>query len=530
MTAPEAPPRQRHWSAVNDRAISPTPNPSPACGGGGQRKSTTPYPSFLRRGAGRLPRSRIRERGPGGEGAPPADAHIAITTTIAQQPHAMLQPANTDLPDNFDDHDNHDDCRYDLPPLYPKQRQMVDDPARITCIEASTKAGKTTACLVWLYEQARRGRAQDQFWWVAPVKAQAKLVYRRLKRFIRQKHQFTASETELTITLAARGQRIVFLSGFQPDNLYGDDVQAAVIDEASRLKREAYVAVRSTLTRTQGRLKIIGNVQGRSNWFYQLCRQVEDCRLPNASYHRLTIDDAVVGGIISPDEVEAARLTLSHAEFRQLYYAEAFDNVNNPFAYAFERQRHVVPAATLRPDAAQPLYLSFDFNADPLVCIVAQHSPPGAEAPFLHILHEYHLPGSNLHELCTRIRTDWPGYTYYITGDASGAGRSHHSGATSYDILRKGLHLYRGQVRVPRANPPHYISRTHTNSLLTHHPSLKISAACRFLIEDLQFVEVDAEGRIDKHTNPQRTHLLDAFRYYLHAFHPQARLPPQPDD
>ena len=37
-----------------------------------------------------------------------------------------------------------------------------------------------------------------------------------------------------------------------PDSLYGEDVYGAVIDEASRMKEDAWVAIQSTLTATRG--------------------------------------------------------------------------------------------------------------------------------------------------------------------------------------------------------------------------------------------------------------------------------------
>jgi hypothetical protein len=47
-------------------------------------------------------------------------------------------------------------------------------------------------------------------------------------------------------------------SGEKPDGLYGEDVFAAVIDEASRMREEAWHALRSTLTATRGMRISIG--------------------------------------------------------------------------------------------------------------------------------------------------------------------------------------------------------------------------------------------------------------------------------
>ena len=75
-----------------------------------------------------------------------------------------------------------------------------------------------------------RGQA---FWWISPVYPQAKVAYRRLKRGLSET-LYTANESELTITLV-NGAIISFRSAEKPDNLYGEDVYAAVLDEACLL-------------------------------------------------------------------------------------------------------------------------------------------------------------------------------------------------------------------------------------------------------------------------------------------------------
>ena len=38
--------------------------------------------------------------------------------------------------------------------MYPAQRRVIMDSARIVVIEAATKAGKTAGCLMWLLAKA----------------------------------------------------------------------------------------------------------------------------------------------------------------------------------------------------------------------------------------------------------------------------------------------------------------------------------------------------------------------------------------
>jgi hypothetical protein len=220
-----------------------------------------------------------------------------------------------------------------LPRLYPKQHAAIYSPARYTVIEASTKAGKTAGCLVWLLARAWNGADGQNFWWVAPVFPQAKIAYRRLKRMLRgadpEKRVWDSNESELWISLA-NGVRIWFKGSDKPDSLYGEDVYGAVVDEASRCKEDAWHAVRSTLTATGGPVKIIGNVRGRKNWAYNLAQRAK-AGTEGMAYFKLTAYDAVEGGVLTIEEIEDAKRTLPEHVFRELYLAEPSDDGGNPF-------------------------------------------------------------------------------------------------------------------------------------------------------------------------------------------------------
>lgn len=162
--------------------------------------------------------------------------------------------------------------QYRRPPLYPKQLAAIFHDKRYGFIEASTKAGKTVGNMAWLLEKTLIGPKPNQNrWWVAPVYRQAEIAYSRMKAGL-PKDIYSAHDTKLRISFI-NGAHIWLLSGEKPDNLYGDDVYDVVIDEASRLREEAYTAIRTTLTATRGNLRAIGNVKGRKNWFYRLCRK-----------------------------------------------------------------------------------------------------------------------------------------------------------------------------------------------------------------------------------------------------------------
>ena len=232
------------------------------------------------------------------------------------------------------------------PVLYPKQEAAIYESARYSYIEAGTKSGKTAGCVCWIIEQACGGRPGWNYWWVAPVFSQAKIAFRRACHALNP-DCFTKNETELTITINATQTTIWFKGADKPDSLYGEDVHAAVVDEASRVKEDSWFAVRSTLTATQGPIRLIGNVKGRKNWFFKGSRQAAAGE-PNSAFHKITCWDAVEAGVLAREEIEDARRKLPDHVFKQLYEAEAAEDEGNPFGIE-AIQKLVVPACSGKP-------------------------------------------------------------------------------------------------------------------------------------------------------------------------------------
>jgi hypothetical protein len=218
---------------------------------------------------------------------------------------------------------------YSRPWLYAKQEAAIFCDERYSVIEASTKSGKTVGCMVWLGEKALLGKRKRNYWWIAPIYSQAKIAYKRLKDGL-PRGLYIANDSAMTITLMNNGAIITFKGGDNPDSLYGEDVYAAVIDEASRCKEEVWHAVRSTLTASNGHVRIIGNVKGRKNWAYQLARKAES-GVPNWRYSKITAADAVAANVLKADEVAEAQRDLPEQVFKELYLAEPSDDQGNPF-------------------------------------------------------------------------------------------------------------------------------------------------------------------------------------------------------
>jgi len=218
---------------------------------------------------------------------------------------------------------------YQRPFLTTYQQAILDAPERYTITAAATKCGKTASHIIWIFEQALQLKDNQSVWWIAPVYQQAEIAFRRMKSQVSEKDFFISNESKLTLILP-NGARIEFKSGEKPDNLYGDDVYAAVVDEASRMREESWYALRSTLTATKGKCKLIGNVKGKKNWFYKLG---ERARLgePDYKFFKITAYDAAKEGILDVEEIEQAKRDLPEFVFKELYLAEPGDDNSNPF-------------------------------------------------------------------------------------------------------------------------------------------------------------------------------------------------------
>ena len=230
-----------------------------------------------------------------------------------------------------------------MPKLYPAQRAAIFHDARYVVIEASTKAGKTIGCIVWQAEKVLT--IPGEHWWVAPVQRQADIAFRRAHKMLRPLCQAHLTHRTLTFPNGAVWR---FSGSEKPDNLYGEDVWSAVIDEASRCREDSIDAVRSTLTKTRAPMRLIGNVRGRTNRHYRMARAAEQ-GADDMHYAMLTCWDAVEGGVLDRAEIEDAKAVLPDHVFRELYECVPSDDGGNPFGLDVIDRQIQATLTDLRP-------------------------------------------------------------------------------------------------------------------------------------------------------------------------------------
>lgn len=225
---------------------------------------------------------------------------------------------------------------------------------------------------------------------------------------------------------------------------------------------------------------------------------------------------------------------INHKDYEQvLWMAAGFDedvfrqtakghwgstDMSGKYAWAFNEGMQVVDVTTpegkerMNIDASSPLYISFDFNVDPMTAIVFQFR----KDVWLKVFAEIRLRNSDIYEMIDRIKTEYADYYIMITGDASGKNRSGLTkGKRSYvTTIKKGLRLKNNRSKFPGANPSYGDARLVLNAVL-RKLKVEIASTCLFLINDLTTIKVDETGKINKakEEKKQKNHLLDTFKY-----------------
>lgn len=295
-----------------------------------------------------------------------------------------------------------------------------------------------------------------------------------------------------------------------PNSGRGRKYHRVIVDEcekATKFKESWTQTIRATLADYQGDAWFLSTPKFGKTYFKEIALSAK--KFDNWSSWTFTTYD---NPHILKEEVDEARKQLDDLTFRCEYLAEDVDLTANPFAYAFSEAKHTGQTEYTPEDY---LCISFDFNVDPITAITAQYVNGQ-----IRILKEFRLQNSNIYELCDRITVEYPTSVYMVTGDATGQNRSAMTvgNINYYTVIKQKLNLSPGQMRVGTINPAVSDSRVITNSIFQNY-DIVIDKSCRFLIDDLKYVEVNEFGDIDKTKDKHRSHLLDCLRYYLNTFH-----------
>ena len=388
------------------------------------------------------------------------------------------------------------------------QQRILDGAKRYNVLTCGRRFGKSSLAIELLAQSILDGHIVGL--WTPTYKDLYEL-WQEAKHVL---YPITKSKDEQVKQLKAiTGGKLDCWSLEEPDNGRGRKYHRVIIDEAeksTKLKEAWERAIRPTLTDFRGDAWFLSTPKFGQTYFKELHKKPETSSTWT-SWRFTTYDNPYMNRA----EIDEARETLDDLTFRCEYLAEDVDLTLRPFAYAFDQTKHVGECAF---ENNKHVWLSFDFNVDPLTCIAAHCDNFG-----MKIFREWSITSGDIYEICERVKIDLPSAVFLVTGDSTGAGRSALTkGNTNYyTVIKRALNLVDTQLKKPNINPSIGDSRVHTNSMLQHFPVV-ISPECKGLIRDLRYVEMDEEGDLikDRKTDTRKADLLDCFRYLINSAYP----------
>lgn len=186
----------------------------------------------------------------------------------------------------------------------------------------------------------------------------------------------------------------------------------------------------------------------------------------------------------------------------------------------FDPKVHVVEGY-LKAHPDYPLYLSFDFNITN-TCVVIQFSKNAPGHKFygtVNVIKTYRH--GDLGDLCGMIKQEFPGMRYVINGDPAGQARSAFTTAnmSAYQLIANFMNLPDMNLQIMRSSPSHLNTRI-VDTLVFRKCKIQIAEETnKSLIADFKEAKVDRRISLDtwKQKNPDKSHALDAWRYFSFA-------------
>jgi hypothetical protein len=205
--------------------------------------------------------------------------------------------------------------------LLPWQQEVYKDQSRFKVIVAGRRCGKSRLSAISLIVEGLKCPKGSAVMYVAPTQGQARQIIWDVLMDLGRDVIQSSHVNNMDITLV-NGAKIYVRGSDRPDTLRGVSLTYLVLDEVADIKSETWEKVlRASLSDKKGSALFIGTPKGR-NWFYDMYNTgLEGEDADWKSWHFTTKDNP----LIDPEEIEAAKKSLSSFAFKQEYEA-SFDN------------------------------------------------------------------------------------------------------------------------------------------------------------------------------------------------------------
>lgn len=166
-----------------------------------------------------------------------------------------------------------------------------------------------------------------------------------------------------------------------------------------------------------------------------------------------------------------------------------------------------------------PLYLSFDFNRNPMTCSIWQ-----IQGVRVACIDTIRIENATTRMVCQEIERRYPKAMMMITGDCAGNNATTMAQINNYDEIRMYFRLGQAAMQVGRTNPPLAQSRLFVNNCFERYDIVIDKDRCKPLIFDIENVMSDEDNKPIKDNRgnaAQQADFLDNMRYFLHRFYSQ---------
>jgi phage terminase large subunit len=298
-------------------------------------------------------------------------------------------------------------------------------------------------------------------------------------------------------------------------------IKRIVIEEASQLLFEDFLELNRRARGLDGvQIILILNPISENHWIKtKLCDQdspyFKETTLINCTYR----DNRNLKGesFLTPADIrELERLKeIDENQYRIYVLGEwGVENKDDKFCWAFQQSQ--ISPASFQPDRV--LWVSFDFNINPLTCTLAQVFP---EQQTIHAIECIKLENSDIWKMCAVLLAKYPAAYWMVTGDSTGKNRTAlaRDNINYYYVITQQLGITQQQIQVPAANPPIEENRLLVNAVHKNWKVLIDPVRCQPLIYDLTYVQTNALGQIIKtRTSPKKfADFLDTWRYLINS-------------
>ena len=376
------------------------------------------------------------------------------------------------------------------------RKEIINDPHRFKVVVAGRRWGKTHLAIMWLLSEEIM--ENNSLWYIAPTYRQGKMIaWPVLKRLFRHHSEAKINESGLSVILS-NGAEICIKGADNEDSLRGAGINKVILDEYAYFKPYVWEEIiLPMLATSKGQAMFIGTPSGYNAMYDLYLKGQSDTDWKSWQFK------TVEGGFVEKDEIKRIRSNMDGRLYRQEMEG-SFETTGNRAAYNFDRDKHLKKAEDIAPTK----WIGMDMNVDYMTAVLACEYTDGT----VHYYDEIRQSNSNTEAMSKAMRKKWPEVTT-IYPDPAGSARSTTSHRSDHSILRD----YGYAVRAKKSHPSHIDRLNALNRKLVNangDVTMTIDPKCKYLIKDLEQVQRDKKGGIDK-SNIELTHALDACSYAI---------------